>query len=268
MKFDSRVINDIEYVLPKTQKVPDAIVTLLRDKKKLMNTELLRYILSGRMSKKGYIVEVGCNIGSTALWMADYQSRDNKIIAIDGSEHSITCLKESIRRNNFTNIDAIHAVVSHSNFQCGFYKPPHERSTITRPVSFFKRPFYRQVGRYLTKTLDEIIGDRTCSIIIISVEGHETGVLTGAVDTIERDQPPLIVAYNSDYPQLMGRAIDTLYELSYEAFMFVPFHGNVGSQTLTLQPIIAPCQNCGKGYLLCFPQDHKKHGFTVLGESK
>ena len=261
MKFDSKKISDIEYVFPQEQKHTDSIIANLQ-KGKLSNGQLIRHFISGRMTNEDYFVDVGCHIGSTALWIGDYQSRTNNIIAIDGCKQAIDCLQESIRRNKLTNIEAVHAIVSHSNFPASIPKSVNQESIITASVPWYKKFLYKNLDFLHAKTLDEIIGDRKCSLIKITVNGFESGVLSGAVNILERDGPVLLIEWNSGWGT-MGHLLDTLQDLNYDAFFLNEYTGNLGSQTKTLIPALTSCKNCGSGYFLCYPTDHPKYGLYV-----
>ena len=261
MKFDSKKIRDIEYVFPQEQKHTDSIIANLQ-KGKLSNAQVIRHFISGRMTNEDYFVDVGCHIGSAAMWVANYQARMNNVIAIDGCKQAIGCLQESIRRNEFTNIEAIHAVVSHSSFPASFLKDIHQESTIMGSVPWYKKLIYNQWDFLRATTLDEIIGDRKCSLIKITVNGFESGVLSGAVNILERDNPVLLIEWNSEWGT-MGHLLDTIQDLDYEAFFLNEQSGNVGTQVHTLIPALTSCENCGSGYFLCYPTDHPKYGLYV-----
>ena len=261
MKFDSKKIGDIEYIYPYKNKYVDSTITDLKNNK-FDNANKIRHFISGRMTNQDYVVDVGCHIGLTSLWIANYQARINKVIAIDGSTQAVECLKESIVRNNLSNIEPIQAVVSHSNFKCSFHKNVHNQNVIRQPVRWYAKALASYLQHDTTRTLDEIIGDKTCSFISIDVNGHASAVLTGAVQILERDRPVLLIAYNSNLGT-MGHTIDTIYDLDYEPYYLDQFNGNVGSQTKTLIPVVTACTDCGEGYFLCYPTDDPKYGLYV-----
>ena len=138
-----------------------------------------------------------------------------------------------------------------------FDRQTNENSIITKPISFWKSLFSKKAKRYKTKTLDQIIGDRVCGVIKIDVGGYEISVLHGAIQTIKRDSPNLLLNFDSKNASLES-ILDLLDELDYEAFYM-----NVHSSTSVIYKVDKSCKECRETFMMCFHKDDPKRRFVV-----
>jgi FkbM family methyltransferase len=253
MKTGFTRIHDIEIVFPIDQRqieYPDPIVEGIIETNTLDSNGM--GVIQLALEPNRVVVDVGCHIGRSSLPLAAYGMHD--FILIDGCKNSIKCVKESIKRNDLTNVRAVHAVVSHSNFKCMFAKISDSRNRLGKDIGFWKSLWYHKHARRIrTKTVDQILGDTQCGTLIFDLEGYEMAAIHGAAGVITRDMPNLVVKFKSDYP--LQYILDTIYELDYEAYYVQP------PTPQTIVPVLAkmqtPCQDCDPVFVVCFP---KKRG--------
>ena len=142
----------------------------------------------------GFIVDVGCYIGTVALPLA---KMGFSVLAIDGSQGNIECLERAVIKNDLYSIQAIETVVSNSEYMCDF-------SSDTNPYNSI------QVGSMVqTTTLDKVleniqyksVNDNTqnvpCSFIKIDVEGYEKEVLEGSIEMLTTYHPSICLEINT-----------------------------------------------------------------------
>lgn len=72
-----------------------------------------------------------------------------------------------------------------------------------------------------TKKIDELSFDNKISFIKIDVEGHELEVIEGAINTIKRDKPVLLVEIEKQYTKKeVGESINFINSLGYKSYFF------------------------------------------------
>ena len=72
-----------------------------------------------------------------------------------------------------------------------------------------------------TKTIDELSFDNKISFIKIDVEGHELEVIEGAINTIKRDKPVLLVEIEKQYTKKeVAESINFINSLGYKSYFF------------------------------------------------
>lgn len=162
--------------------------------------QLLRGIFSER---EGIFVDIGVNIGQTLLKVKGVSDK----ITYYGFEVNPTCifyLNQLIKANNFTDTHLIPVGLSDKSAikRLNFFSKYEDDATATiienlRPGAYIEKSEYV----YLS-TLDEFVNEINglISVIKIDVEGAEPDVLQGAVNTIKKHRPIIILeilpAYN------------------------------------------------------------------------
>lgn len=72
-----------------------------------------------------------------------------------------------------------------------------------------------------TKKIDELNFDNKISFIKIDVEGHELEVIEGAINTIKRDKPVLLVEIEKQYTKKeVAESINFINSLGYKSYFF------------------------------------------------
>jgi FkbM family methyltransferase len=203
-RWDRR--GDIEFVYPINST--DAIVNDIREGliQAPYTIDFIQFFVEDR---SGYILDVGCHIGTYSLPLA----RDGyNVIAVDGCKESIECLNESIIRNKLSNLTTIHTPVSDRERTCSFDTQTNCGSTINLEGNSIR-----------TTTIDSILDGKDCSFIKLDIEGHESNAIEGSLKTLEKCQPPLLIEINNHLLERDGSDPREIFvrldELSYEIFL-------------------------------------------------
>tara|TARA_Y100001963_G_C6749462_1_gene433374 strand:- start:810 stop:1631 length:822 start_codon:yes stop_codon:yes gene_type:complete len=251
-------IGSVKYTYPLESR--DNIIDYLIDQERLFNNSSDIRKLQLCLRTGGCIVDAGCHIGSKTLYLAEYKRY--RFISIDACPESINCLKESVRENDLDDyVRPVQAVLSHSNFLCSFDQQTNERSIIEKPISFWKSLFSKNTKRYKTKTLDKIIGDTRCGVIKVDVGGYELSILHGAIETIKRDSPNLLINFDGRNASI-DSILDLLDELEYEAFFLTDQIDPTNSLPI-IYKVDKACDNCQPTFMMCFHKDVQKHGLSL-----
>ena len=261
MKTGSKHVSEVEFVFPIDRRQiepPDPIIEDIINDDSLTGNGSLFVQLA--LQPFGAVVDVGCFIGRSSLPLAKFGRHD--FIAIDGCKDSIACVKESIKRNGFTNVRAIHAVVSHSNFKCIFFKMPDSRNVIGKDIGFWRSLWHRKdINRMTTQTIDQIVGDTHCGTLLIDLGGYELAALHGAADLIARDLPSLVIKFDPQFP--LDDLLDVIYEFGYEAYYADAVINPM--QMPMVSKIREPCVSCDPQFVLCFPKEQGlPHGLQLI----
>jgi len=209
---------DIEFVYP--TNCEDTVVDYIRQGL-IQASHTIDFIQFFVEDRSGYILDVGCHIGTYSLPLA----RDGyNVIAIDGCKESIDCLNESIIRNKLSNLITIPTPVSDRERGCSFDTHTNCGSTINLEGDSLR-----------TTTIDSILDGKDCSFIKLDIEGHESKAIEGSIKTLEKCQPPLLIEINNHLLERDGsdpREIFVRLEgLSYEIFLC-----NVHCELLPIRP--------------------------------
>lgn len=213
--YESATIDGIELVFD--EEADDVIIKMIRDirdcpvwgckecsKKISLKISHVASLLSNIVKPDdGYIIDIGCHIGTCSLPLA---KMGYDIAAIDGSDRSITCLQEAAKRNDLSNIKAVKSVLSNGRQPCAFPQSIESDST----MKFSALPVDANI---LTSTLDQLVleqktfasFDKECSLIKIDVGGYEKIILQGGEFTIANHRPVLYLEI--DNSRLYSRGI-------------------------------------------------------------
>lgn len=159
----------------------------------------LRNCLIESVDDGSVIVDVGANIGTTAMLMSRIVPQ-SRIIAIEPTPAGFACLKENVEANKLSNCTIIQAAAGdhlgttlfhQSNYIAGSHIVTSEHPTIREEAHAIKVDIC---------TIDSIVERESLErvdFIKIDVEGFEPGVLRGAERTIEKFNPIVFVEFNA-----------------------------------------------------------------------
>lgn len=143
------------------------------------------------------MIDAGANIGLISLPLSFYFQR---IIAFEPIPETYKYLEKNIIHNNITNIDAYNSALGDRLGNIGMKfqgSDTRERdsghSVVTENIYNLDKPIIPDVTVPIT-TLDSFAFPKV-DIIKIDVEGYEPFVLKGAIKTIERCKPKLLIEH-------------------------------------------------------------------------
>lgn len=180
-------------------------------------------VLSKVIQKGETFIDVGANIGSVALPVAQLLGPKGQVIAIEPSDIAINRLQTNLSLNPSlcNNVELVHAFVSD--------KPDRTASSVysSWKISGFN-PFDRHphhAGRLQpaekaqTITLDEFTAARNLSPdwLKIDVDGHECEVLRGAIRLLQEERPKLLLEICNYTLESRGEDLHQLMEILWTA---------------------------------------------------
>lgn len=205
------------------------------------------------------VIDIGANTGLFAL-LAAKRKPECRVWAFEPVPFIFDMLLRNIQLNQLNNVEAISAAVSDFVGESSFYIT---RTQVGIPTDSSTCPGFRdQVDEFHlpTTTLDEYVKSRQMArldLLKIDAESAESKVIRGALQTIERDRPLLIleVLENVDH----GFVQHALQSLHYHFYHITPeclerryqLHGslNVEQRNYLFVPIEKVCwlmDLCGK----------------------
>lgn len=168
--------------------------------------------------KDGYIVDIGCHIGTVALPLAKIKY---PVLAIDGSEESITCLSKASIKNDLYNVFTKQAILSNAQYACDFQSRSSPYSSIEIGDSNYTTTLDRLLGTIKCQLNDNT--NMRCSLIKIDTEGYEREVLEGGQNTILKHQPTLYLEINTHLLHKRGLSPNEIFNYldkrSYRLFI-------------------------------------------------
>lgn len=171
-------------------------------------------------SGRSYAVDIGANIGLISLQLA-YKFWN--VLAIEPRPDTYECLKRNTRK--FQQIKCMHAAITDKSGPIGFSGSPTDCAhSQVDTAAETQVPGFR---------LDDIDLEG-CDLIKIDTEGHELEVITGALATIEKWHPVIILEelsyfrkdnskllfakYGTDFVNLHRRPRRILEDMGYEIY--------------------------------------------------
>ena len=171
----------------------------------------IEFAVASLKYKDGVVLDCGANVGWFSLRLASLRP-EVCIIAIEPFDENIVKLKTQILSFNFKNISVLEMAVSNSNSILNLQADPksHANAMISE----------KPTGLSVTaKTIDSISEDfERVSLIKIDTQGHELEVLHGALWTIHRSHPALIIELDNSNPNRTKMIYDILYNYNYKIY--------------------------------------------------
>ncbi|MGA9652062.1 FkbM family methyltransferase [Pedobacter sp.] len=155
-----------------------------------------------------HVLDVGANIGFHTLYFAELTGKKGSVTAFEPVPHNYQALKTNIKLNNYANIITHNIALSNKDEQ--FCIKADIQSTNPGAYNLFE-----QNGDISIKCGigDAVIGSQRVDFIKIDVEGYESFVLDGLLETIKKNKPKIIFEYDQHYHQKTGRSADYIFSL-------------------------------------------------------
>ena len=203
----SKLINIIEFMLPNRFHLP--LRYLFRKFKDSLDPEMI--YVENILKKKRCFVDIGSNIGIYSYY---FLNKFDEIISFEPLIKSSNKLK-SLKSKKIT----IHNIaLSDTSGENILYTPIKKGVMVPSNSSLNKIGLDYEENLIKIKTLDKF-NLIEVDLIKIDVEGHEDKVLSGALDTIKRNRPVLIIEIEQRH---IHRPINEVFEmitnLNYKGF--------------------------------------------------
>jgi FkbM family methyltransferase len=186
-----------------------------------LTTELLKKEL-----KKGMVcVDVGSNIGYYALLERKIVGSEGRVIAIEPSPLTYSCLKKNVCQNGFNDIETFRFALTSSDREVHFLMDANSNwSRVVDGDNCFSE------GTILTvpgRSLDSFAGEYhfdALDLLRMDVEGHELQIFNGGWRTIERFKPALLIEMHKPHMSLSGTIsfLQSLKDAGYNVKYYIP----------------------------------------------
>jgi FkbM family methyltransferase len=149
------------------------------------------YHLKKLLSRDSVIIDIGANFGHLAIRLARSLGPESRMIAVEPSPANLDRLRRNIALNRLEHqIEVVPVGLSDVSGTASIVEEEgNSGHTQTRPAG-------ESPVQIALSTVDAVVRDRglkRIDALLIDVEGLEDRVLRGAVDTIKRFQPLLVV---------------------------------------------------------------------------
>lgn len=172
--------------------------------------------LAPYLPKDGVVIDVGANLGFTALLFVRHVGSGGKVFAFEPSATMCARLQEVLAKNDVENVQCLQ-------FGCGVARGV---ATLLVPTSSGNATIMRDgvaLGGALREerveidTLDNVVLPLVSRVdfLKIDTEGFEDAVLAGASELIERHRPTIYIELSQEYGDSSARAIAWLRERGY-----------------------------------------------------
>ncbi len=186
--------------------------------------------------KRDIVIDIGANVGSHTLPMADLVGTAGQVYAFEPVPWAIKKLKRNLILNNFKNIFIEQVALSDENnsgvemeFRASF---KIEAGQGVDKQGKINQDWWRECERVMTKmqTLDSYVqecGLARVNLIKLDVDGFEGKVIRGALNTLKQHKPFLIMEIAPAWVAMRGDSAieiaDQLLGIGYRCFSEVTF---------------------------------------------
>jgi len=143
---------------------------------------------------EGVFIDVGSCIGKYTVPIGKKLFNRGKIISIEADKDNFNILKKNIELNNLENVDLLNVACSDKNGIAKFFlhsEGPGGHSLHGDKIA--SKKFVEVKTRTIDSIVNERVGKEKINLIKIDVEGAEVEVIKGALKTLEKHHPTIIL---------------------------------------------------------------------------
>lgn len=151
----------------------------------------VRYLRS-RLSPGMKVVDIGANVGYTALVMSRAVGEKGLVIALEPEQLNFELLSFNLRRNHAANVVAIHAAAGEQTGSITLLRSPDntgDHRTAPHPVGVAPQEVP------LIAMDDLLPPEQVVDLVFVDAQGYDHRVLRGMRRTIERCRPPMLLEF-------------------------------------------------------------------------
>lgn len=203
-------------------------------------------LLCALIGRDGFMIEVGCNIGTHTVPIARHLTSRGRLVAYEAQPMIAALLRLNLSLNGFTQVDMR---VRAAGAEAGYCKMPvvdYTQTTNVGSVSLLRGEL--SDASIQIEPLDSLERSRPVDLIKIDVEGMEIDVLRGAESIIKHDRPIIYFEHEMNTEGELLKPIIFLDDKNYELFWDIkylhdecnfhgrttPFFGDIGSASNVL----------------------------------
>lgn len=209
--------------------------------------------LFGKLIKPGdVVIEVGANIGSHTVALANFVGPGGKVIAFEPQMVLFQNLCANVALNGHTNVLTFNNAVGATAEMLELPKIEYDKPNLFGAHGIGP---HGGGGKVMCIRLDDFVKLNHCKLIKIDVEGMESDVLKGAAALIKKCKPALYV--ENDRKNKSEELIEMIQSLGYSLYWHLPplFEGNnyFGNRKNVFEGILSI-------NMLCVPHETKVVG--------
>ncbi len=178
-----------------------------------------------KLCQKGMVaLDIGANIGAYTFKMAQLVGETGRVIAIEPMKWAFNKLKQNMRLNNFQNLIIEKIALSNESKK----ELTHFKSSWLKSGTSDERSKKKEIIQF--SSLDEYLkntGIDKVQFIKLDVDGYEFNVLQGAIKTLRRDKPKIILELGIETAARMNisvtEIISFLLDLDYKFYSIKTF---------------------------------------------
>ena len=188
-------------------------------------------VLNNLLPKEGTLIDAGANMGYVSLLASCNLSENGKIYALEPSQRDFERLIDNVSINHLSKVISCHNIaLSDKTGTAKLMIAVEERSALNTLGSAFsfKGVEKAKVEDVKTMSLDEFIineGIEHVDVVKLDLEGSELKALQGAINTIQRYRPAVILGVNQNALKASGTSLDEIEQmlktLHYRAYKIV-----------------------------------------------
>lgn len=164
------------------------------------------------------IIDVGANLGAICLPLAA-RHRQTQVIAFEPQRRIHALLCANAANNRLFNVECHHAALGREDGVMPFPSIPLSTRGNFGDVGAHVAHVHPAVEPVLVRRLDSMALSPV-GFIKIDVQGAELEVLQGAVETIRRDRPALLLEVTRSEPERTKAVSDFMFALDYRLLVF------------------------------------------------
>lgn len=168
----------------------------------------LKKVFKSILKKGDYVLDVGANIGFHTLYFAELVGENGKVTSFEPVPYNFKTLDNNVKLNGFNHIHLNNIALGNRNEQINIAADQESRN----PGAF---NLFDQSGNttIICCIGDEVIKDEKVDFIKIDVEGYESFVIEGLLETIKKHRPTIIFEYDIHYHKKTGLTKDFIFLL-------------------------------------------------------
>ncbi|TDG35287.1 FkbM family methyltransferase [Pedobacter changchengzhani] len=163
----------------------------------------LKKVFKSIIKKGDQILDVGANIGFHTLYFAQLTGENGSVKSFEPVPQNFKALNNNIGLNSFLNITTYNIALSNQKEQ--IIIDVDAKSTNPGAFNLFEQGRQTPINCFVG---DEIIGGKKVDFIKVDVEGYESFVIEGLMQTINKNKPKIIFEYDKHYHEKTGRSED------------------------------------------------------------
>ncbi|MDR3186890.1 MAG: FkbM family methyltransferase [Holosporaceae bacterium] len=176
-------------------------------------------VVNALLRKGGVFIDVGANMGYFSLLASRVVGKEGKIFALEPSSRDFGRLQDNIKINNLQKVILpLRLAISGKVGPVKLSVACEERSALNTVANefSFKGVEKIDVEEVDSTTIDRFVQKKRVSrvdVLKLDIEGSEVGALRGALSTIERYRPAIMLGINAEALKSCGSSVGELQKI-------------------------------------------------------